>query len=68
VSRPGPEIVEPGRAFDLKVAVLLAATVSVVLLIAGGLNAESRYGLAVWPGLALVLAGAWGGFAITQLA
>ena len=131
VSQPEPEIVEPGRAFDLKVAVLLAATVAVVLLIAGALNAalgnagliigtgvagfadsqsaaisaatltnsgsvtattaavatltalttntlskaalaagvgKRRYALAVWPGLALILAGAWGGFAITQLA
>ena len=131
VRRPGPEIVEPGRAFDLKVALLLAATVTLVLLIAGALNAALgragliigtavagfadsqsaaisaatlthtgdvtattaavatlsalttntlskaalaagvgrwRYALAVWPGLALILAGAWGGFAITRLA
>ena len=131
VSRPEPEIVEPGRAFDLKVALLLAAAVALVLLIAGALNAalgragliigtgvagfadsqsaaisaatlthtgdvtattaavatltalttntlskaalaagvgKRRYALAVWPGLALILAGAWGGFAITQLA
>ena len=26
-----------------------------------------RYALAIWPGLALILAGAWGGFAVTQL-
>jgi uncharacterized membrane protein (DUF4010 family) len=130
VSRPEPEIVEPGRAFDLKVALLLAAAVALVLLIAGALNAalggaglilgtgvagfadsqsaaisaatlthtgdvtattaalatltalttntlskaalaagvgKRRYALAVWPGLALILAGAWGGFAVTQL-
>lgn len=130
VSQPEPEIVEPGRAFDLKVALLLAATVAVVLLIAGALNAalgragliigtavagfadsqsaaisaatlthtghatattaaiatltalttntlskaalavgvgKLRYSLAVWPGLALILLGAWGGFAITRL-
>jgi uncharacterized membrane protein (DUF4010 family) len=130
VSRPEPEIVEPGRAFDLKVALLLAATVAAVLLIAGALNAalgragliigtgvagfadsqsaaisaatlthtgdvtattaavatltalttntvskaalaagvgRRRYALAVWPGLALILAAAWGGFAITRL-
>jgi uncharacterized membrane protein (DUF4010 family) len=130
VGQPEPEIVEPGRAFDLKVALLLAATVALVLLIAGALNAtlgragliigtavagfadsqsaaisaatlthtgsvtattaavatltalttntlgkaalaagvgRGRYALAVWPGLALILAGAWGGFAITRL-
>lgn len=131
VRQPEPKIVEPGRAFDLKVALLLAATVAVVLLIAGGLSAalggagliigtavagfadsqsaaisaaalthsghitattaavatlaalttntvskaalaaaigKSRYALAVWPGLGLILAGAWGGFAVTRLA
>lgn len=130
VSRPEPEIVEPGRAFDLKIALLLAATVTLVLLVAGALNAalgragliigtavagfadsqsaaisaatlthtgdvtattaavatltalttntlskaalalgvgKWRYALDVWPGLALILAGAWGGLAITRL-
>jgi len=130
VRQPEPELLEPGRAFDLRVALLLAATVAAVLLIAGELNeslgrtglivgtaaagfADSqsaaisaaaltsaghatvttavvatlaalttntlskavlaaglgklRYALAVWPGLALILAGAWGGFAITRL-
>ncbi|HSC03244.1 MAG TPA: DUF4010 domain-containing protein [Solirubrobacteraceae bacterium] len=129
VRQPEPDVVEPGRAFDLKVALLLAATVTLVLLVAGALNAalgraglvlgtavagfadsqsaaisaatltgtghvtatgasiatlaalttntvskaalaagigKMRYALEVWPGLALILVGAWGGFAITQ--
>ena len=131
VRQPEPQLVEPGRAFDLKVALLLGSTVAVVLLVAGALNAslgragliigtaaagfadsqsaaisaaaltsarhatvtsavlatlaalttntltkaalaalvgKRRYALGVWPGLALILAGAWGGFAITTLA
>jgi uncharacterized membrane protein (DUF4010 family) len=131
VRQPEPELLEPGRAFDLRIALLLAATVASVLLIAGALNAslgraglilgtaaagfadsqsaaisaaaltsaghatvtsaavatlaalttntlskaalaagvgKRRYALAIWPGLALILAGAWGGFAITGLA
>ena len=131
VRQPEPELLEPGRAFDLRVALLLAATVALVLFAAGALNAslgragliigtavagfadsqsaaisaaaltstghatvttavvatlsalttntlskavlaagvgKLRYALAVWPGLALILAGAWGGFAITRLA
>jgi uncharacterized membrane protein (DUF4010 family) len=130
VRQTEPRLVEPGRAFDLKIALLLAATVAVVLLVAGALNAslgrpgliigtaaagfadsqsaaisaaaltgtghvtvtsavlatlaalttntlskaalavavgKLRYALAVWPGLALILAGAWGGFAITRM-
>jgi uncharacterized membrane protein (DUF4010 family) len=35
-----PENVDPGRAFDLKTAVILALTVSAVLLVAGVLNEE----------------------------
>jgi uncharacterized membrane protein (DUF4010 family) len=129
VRQPEPDLVEPGRAFDLKIALLLAATVTLVLLVAGALNAalgraglvlgtavagfadsqsaaisaatltgtghvtttgasiatlaalttntmskaalaagigKMRYALEVWPGLALILIGAWGGFAITQ--
>jgi uncharacterized membrane protein (DUF4010 family) len=131
VRQPDPELVEPGRAFDLKVALLLAATVAVVLVVAGALTAalgrtgliigtamagfadsqspaasaatlthtgsvtattaavatlaalttntlskaalaaavgNRRYALAIWPGLALILVGAWSGFAITRLA
>lgn len=39
IRQPEPQLVEPGRAFDLKVALLLAATVTAVLLQAGALNA-----------------------------
>ena len=53
VRQPEPEIVEPGRAFDLKVALLLAATVAVVLMIAGALNAAlGRAGLIIGTAVA----------------
>jgi uncharacterized membrane protein (DUF4010 family) len=128
---PPPKTIDRGRAFDLRLALLLAATVSGVLLISGALNAalgraglilgtavagfadsqsaavsatalagdaqinsitavvailaalttntiskaglaaavgRRRFALEIWPGLALILFGAWGGFAVTQLA
>ena len=45
---------------------LTTNTLSKAVLAAG--VGKLRYALAVWPGLALILAGAWGGFAITRLA
>jgi uncharacterized membrane protein (DUF4010 family) len=130
VREPPPDTIDRGRAFDLRLALLLAATVSGVLLISGALNAAlgraglilgtavagfadsqsaaisattlagdgqinsitavvailaalttntiSKGGLAaavgkrrfareIWPGLGLILIGAWSGFAITQI-
>jgi ABC transporter len=43
---------------------LTTNTLSKAALAAG--VGKLRYALAVWPGLALILAGAWGGFAVTQ--
>jgi uncharacterized membrane protein (DUF4010 family) len=126
----GGEEIEGGRAFDLRIAVLLAATVAIVLLVSSALNAalgraglvlgtatagladsqsaaisaatlargghgktssaelailaalsantiskaviaavlgKRRYAADVWPGLALILAGAWGGWALAQI-
>lgn len=128
-TRKPPEQIERGRAFDLRVALLLAGTVAIVLMVSGALNATAggagvvlgtavagiadsqsaaisaaslasqgqtttptaalailaalstntaskailaatlgkrRFAAAVWPGLALILAAAWGGWAITR--
>ena len=126
---PQDEELERGRAFDMRVAVVLAVTVSVVLLVSGAINAalgrtgvvlgtavagfadsqsaaisaatlssegqvttstavlatlaalstntiskavlagalgKRRFALEVWPGLALILVAAWGGWALEQ--
>ena len=126
---PLTEEFDRGRAFDLRVALLLAATVSVVLVVSGALNARAgrsgviaataiagtadsqsaaisaatlanagsisvsdavlavlagltantiskavlagvmgkrRFARDVWPGLLLILAGAWGGWALSN--
>ena len=51
------------------VATLAALTTNPLskAVLAAGVG-KLRYALAAWPGLALILAGAWGGFAITRLA
>jgi len=79
IRAPMPEDIERGRAFDLRVALGLAVLVSVVLVVSGILTAaagragliigtatlgDRRFAFDVWPGLVLMLAGAWGGAAI----
>lgn len=129
VREPAPESIDRGRAFDLRLALILAGTVSAVLLIAGALNAAAGrtglmfgtalagfadsqsaaisaatlaanervstttaalailaalttntvskaafarmtgkrpYALDIWPGLGLILLGAWGGLAVSR--
>jgi uncharacterized membrane protein (DUF4010 family) len=53
VRAPPPEQIEQGRAFDLRIAILLAVTVSAVLLVAGALNASAgRTGLIIGTAVA----------------